>query len=101
MSSRVILIVITVLSIAAIVFTQKSLSQMKGPDWTQESMAYLPGHNEIKGALLGYESTFSHYLWIRTVLYFGNHYATDRSFPWLINMVDMITRLNPLLLSCL
>ncbi|NLG19053.1 MAG: hypothetical protein GX556_17150 [Fibrobacter sp.] len=90
-----ILIFVSVLSITGIVFTQKKLTVLTGSSWSKESMTYLPGQDRIKGALLGFESTVSHYLWIRTILYFGDHYLSDRNFEWLIQMVDVITRLNP------
>lgn len=95
MIRSVILMTLSVLSITGICFTQKNLTAITGPSWSQESMTYLPGQNRIENALLGFQSTVSHYLWIRTVLYFGSHYITDRNFPWLVQMVDIITRLNP------
>ncbi len=58
-------------------------------------MAYLPGNERVKPLLLGFHNTYAHVLWIRTVLYFGDNLMTDRSFPWLVQMLDIVTRLHP------
>jgi hypothetical protein len=58
-------------------------------------MTYLPDNDGIKPALLGFETTLAHYLWIRTILYFGGHLMTDANYPWLIDMIDIITKLCP------
>jgi hypothetical protein len=78
-----------------IVFEQASLLKLTGTTWKKESLTYLPGDERIKPALLGFETTVAHYLWIRTIIYFGGHYVTDRDYRWLINMVDIITKLDP------
>jgi hypothetical protein len=80
---------------AAIYVLQNDIHRYTGPSWRQESMTYLPRGERIKPALLGFETTVAHYLWIRTVLYFGGHRLTDKSYPWLIDMLDIITRLCP------
>lgn len=60
-----------------------------------ESFTYLPDNKQIGDFLLGYKTTVSHYLWIKTVIYFGGHYATDKHYTWIVNMLDIITKLNP------
>jgi hypothetical protein len=80
---------------AAIYMLQGGLYRTAGPQWQQESLTYLPRGGRIKGALLGFETTAAHYLWIRMVLYFGGHAITDKQYPWLIDMLDVITRLCP------
>lgn len=72
-----------------------SLAKFTNAEWHQESMTYLPKSMAIKPALLGFETTLAHYLWIRTVLYFGEHRMKDQQYPWLIDMLDIITKLCP------
>lgn len=79
----------------AILLLQNNLRRHTGPQWQQESMTYLPQGERIKPALLGFETTVAHYLWLRTIIYFGGHLMTDGTYPWLINMLDIITRLCP------
>jgi len=91
----VLLIVCMLLVFVGLYPLRNSLKQQCGPQWQQESMTYLPGSSTIKPALLGFETTFAHYLWIRTVLYFGGHKMGDNQYPWIISMLDIITKLCP------
>ena len=34
-------------------------------------------------------------LWMRTSYYFGQHLLTDRNYPYLLHMLDLITDLSP------
>lgn len=74
---------------------QNKLASLKDDQWTIEKMSYLPQSEKIKPFLLGFHTTFANYLWIRTMLYFGTHYETDRDFTYLVTMLDIITKLNP------
>ncbi|NLD91837.1 MAG: hypothetical protein GX639_04120 [Fibrobacter sp.] len=76
--------------------SQTYLSKNTDPGWKTESFSYLPDNERIKDVLLGYETTVSHYLWIRSVIYFGEHYKGDKRYLWIVNMLDIITKLNPL-----
>ena len=78
-----------------IVCVQNKLSAMSASAKVPASMAYLPESEKIRPWLFGFHSVFADYLWIRTTIYFGGHYMSDREYPWLIHMVDIITRLNP------
>jgi hypothetical protein len=59
------------------------------------SMAFVPQSEKIRPYLLGFHTVYADYLWIRTTLYFGSHYMSDRQYEWLIHMVDLVTRLHP------
>lgn len=95
MKRTAILAVLIVIVLSCAVVQQYHLYKITGLDWKKEGMTYLPGDERIKTVLLGFESTAAHYLWIRTVLYFGGHFLTDKDYPWLIRMLDIITRLDP------
>jgi hypothetical protein len=87
------IIVITLwLSIA---LCQKRLTELRALNIVQASMAYVPHSEKIKPYLLGFDAPYADFLWIKTTLYFGNHYLTDGQYPWLLHMVDFVTRLNP------
>ena len=92
---RVILLVSALFLLGAIALTQDHLTELRGSEPKPESLAFIPATDRVKPYLLGYHHTFAHYLWIRTVLYFGSRLMTDQSFPWLIEMLDIITRLHP------
>jgi hypothetical protein len=78
-----------------IFFLKKKLHEVTGPSWHTENMTYLPKGDRLKDAFLGFETTVAHYLWIRTILYVGEHVTSDREYVWLIDMIDNITRLCP------
>jgi hypothetical protein len=95
MRKTVFLISCIVLLTGLIIFEQASLLKLTGTSWKKESMTFLPGDERIRPAFLGFESTAAHYLWIRTIIYFGSHSVTDNDYRWLINMIDIITKLDP------
>jgi len=80
---------------AGIIAAKERLTAVRGAGPVLESMAYLPGSERIKPFMLGFNTTYAHYLWIKTVIYSGDQMETDRQFTWLIRMLDMITRLHP------
>ena len=92
---RLLLIATALCMLGGVVLFQHRLLSIEGRSWSKESMSYLPSSDHIKPFLLGFESSFANYLWIKTELYFGGHLITDRDYPWLIKMLDIITRLNP------
>jgi hypothetical protein len=80
---------------ACIVFSQNRLTRLRLEYSAPSSMAYVPQTGKIRPFLLGFATVYADYLWIRTTLYFGSHFMTDKQYPWLIHMVDLVTRLNP------
>lgn len=74
---------------------QYVITGMKDDTWSGERLSYLPSSEAVEPYLLGFSETFANYLWIRTMLYFGGHLETDKEFPRLVHMVDMVTKLNP------
>jgi hypothetical protein len=78
-----------------IVVLQNKLSSM-GKTWTvPPSMAYLPESEKIRPLFLGFHTAFADFLWIKTTIYFGGHFLSDKQYPWLLQMIDIVTRLNP------
>jgi len=61
-----------------------------------EKMLYLPSGKFIKPLCLGFDELVADILWIKAVGYFGTHVKTDRNYPWLYHMLDLITTLDPL-----
>jgi len=78
-----------------IVVSQNRLTALRSVNVVEQSMAYVPQSDKVKSYMLGFQSVYADYLWIKTTLYFGSHYMTDGQYPWLIHMVDFVTRLNP------
>jgi hypothetical protein len=55
---------------------------------------YLPATRFLRLASLGYENVVGDLLWFRTISYFGEHYRSDRTYPWLAHMCDRVTDLD-------
>ncbi len=60
-----------------------------------EDMKYLPSGRFLKGAALAYDEILGDLLWIKTVIYFGEHYLSNKQYEWLSHMLDVSTDLNP------
>jgi hypothetical protein len=95
MRKKGVILLVILVAICCSVALQRSIVSSYGTTMSEESMTYLPSNERIKPFLLGYETSFANYLWIRTVLYFGHHYMGDHNFHWLDNMIDIISKLNP------
>jgi hypothetical protein len=95
MKKTIYILIIAALLFAGIVFANIRLSAIRAGTPKLESMAYLPGSERIKPFMLGFNTTYAHYLWISAMIYFGDHFEHDRQFKWLVRMIEMITRLHP------
>jgi len=60
-----------------------------------DELIYLPDANRLRPLALGYDNVLADVIWFRTIDYFGAHYATDRAYPWLEAMCDLVTDLDP------
>jgi len=56
---------------------------------------YLPRAEYLRPMSLGYNNVLANLLWFRTISYFGEHYRSDRTYPWLAYMCDLVTDLDP------
>ncbi|MBD3316683.1 MAG: hypothetical protein GF344_12915 [Chitinivibrionales bacterium] len=94
-ASTILCLCAAALLLPAIVPVQEHLTASKDASWFKERMSYLPRTDKIVPFIPGFRTTLAAYLWIRTMLYFGEHYEKDSDFRWLVTMVDMVTKLNP------
>jgi hypothetical protein len=58
-------------------------------------VVYLPDARLLRPLVLGYDNVLANLLWFRTISYFGGHFETDRAYPWLARMCDLVTDLDP------
>lgn len=56
---------------------------------------YLPRAEYLRPMSLGWRNVLADILWFRTISYFGSHYRSDRTYPWLADMCDLVTDLDP------
>jgi tetratricopeptide (TPR) repeat protein len=61
----------------------------------KEILLYLPSGKFIKAASLGFDELVADFLFIKSVLYFGSHYLSDKEYTWLYHLLDISTTLSP------
>lgn len=60
-----------------------------------EEPIYLPRSEFLRPLSLGYHNALADVLWFRAINYFGKHYRSDRTYPWLAHICDLVTDLDP------
>jgi hypothetical protein len=56
---------------------------------------YLPRADYLRPMSLGWQNVLADAIWFRTISYFGEHYRSDRTYPWLAQMCELVTDLDP------
>jgi hypothetical protein len=56
---------------------------------------YLPRAEYLRPMSLGWQNVLADVIWFRTISYFGEHYRSDRTYPWLAQMCELVTDLDP------
>lgn len=72
---------------------QKTLVRYRSVE--QESLLYLPSGKYLKPLALGYDQVLADFIWMKTIAYFGGHFMTDKQYPWLAHMLNLIIDLDP------
>jgi tetratricopeptide (TPR) repeat protein len=62
---------------------------------SMEVYMYIPSAEFLKPFTLGYNQLAADYFWVKTISYFGDHVVTDRQYPWLYHILDLVTTLDP------
>ena len=61
----------------------------------EQEPVYLPKAEYLRPMALGWRNALADVLWFRTISYFGAHYRSDHTYPWLASMCDLVTDLDP------
>ena len=56
---------------------------------------YLPQAKYLQPLALGWRNALGDVLWFRTISYFGEHFRSNRTYPWLASMCELVTDLDP------
>lgn len=93
---RIIVLSLCFFFIYTFVFlSQIQIDKTKNGHSKIEDMKDLPSGQFLKGAALAYDELFADYLWIKAVVYFGDHLKTDKSYEWLDHLLNIIVTLDP------
>lgn len=75
---------------------QRQLDRVRPPrERLEEKLIYIPNARFTKAASLGFHAVLADLLWVRAVVYFGEHYLTDEDYSWLYRILDAVTTLDP------
>ncbi len=76
-----------------------ALIEIKGFRWIpkqqREELLYFPSNKFVKAITGGFDILLADFLWIETGTYFGKHRLSDKSYPYLYHMLNIITDLDP------
>lgn len=64
-----------------------------------EEMLYFPSGRLLQQAALGHQAMFADLAWLRAIQYYGEHRRTDRRFPLMRHIFDVVTTLDPLFVN--
>jgi tetratricopeptide (TPR) repeat protein len=86
----------SVICILSVFTVQKNLDQaISTRQRLGEKLIYIPSGRFLKAATLGFHVVLADLLWTRAVIYFGDHYYTDKDYRWLYSLLDATTTLDP------
>lgn len=60
-----------------------------------EELLYFPSGRFLRQAALGHETLVADLAWLRAIQYYGEHRKTDRRYPRLQHIFDVVTTLDP------
>jgi hypothetical protein len=86
---------VLVLCVGIVASTDAELGRAISTNRAAAELIYLPPTHFLRAVSLGYEHALADILWFRTINYFGDHYWSDRTYPWLAYMCDVVTDLDP------
>lgn len=92
---RTSFVVASSLLVMVVAVSGRRLEQRAHPDPSATEPVYLPKAKYLRAVSLGYHNVVADLLWFRTISYFGEHYRSERSYPWLAHMCDLVTDLDP------
>lgn len=61
----------------------------------EEQPLYIPTGKLLPYLSLGHSQLIADLLWLKTILYFGEHYLTDKNYPYLYHLIEIVTDLDP------
>ncbi|MCK4518512.1 MAG: hypothetical protein KAU12_00185 [Candidatus Omnitrophica bacterium] len=74
---------------------QSTIDKIKESKPSKSELLYLPYHKNINRFSLGFNEIIGDILYIKAINYFGEHYLSDRSYPYLYQLLDAATDLSP------
>ena len=74
---------------------QNTIDRIKENRPSEPKLLYLPYHKNVNKFSLGFSEIIGDILYIKAINYFGEHYLSDKSYPYLYQLLDAATDLSP------
>ncbi|MEW6379239.1 MAG: hypothetical protein AB1611_06495 [bacterium] len=91
---KVIFFMMLIGAVLLVYQVQKKIETIS-PSNNPESLLYLPSGKYLKPLMLGFDQMAADILWLKVIIYFGDHYLTDKNYQWLYHILDLTTTLDP------
>lgn len=88
-------VLVGVAAILGSLWSREQLARVKAALGEPAELIYAPPGKFLQLVSLGYRHALADILWFRTIDYFGRHYRKDRVYPWLAEMCERVTDLDP------
>jgi len=93
--NRFLIFFLIIVLFLGIFYIHKHLDSMEIKRESMESYMYIPSGKFLKHFTFGFDQLIADYFWIKTISYFGDHLMSDRKYPWLYHILDLVTTLDP------
>lgn len=77
------------------IFIHNRLDRIKISHDSPKFYMSIPSGDLLKPFTLGYDQLVADFFWIQAISYFGDHLKSDRRYPWLYHILDLVTTLDP------
>jgi tetratricopeptide (TPR) repeat protein len=82
------------LCLAGSILVVRQSSRREEASRPSEELFYFPSGRLLRGAALGNEALVADLAWLRAIQYYGEHRKTDRAYPMMGHIFDIITTLD-------
>ena len=86
-------IFILIIAVALLFGLEKYTFRKLNPVFHEE-LLYFPTSTSVKISAFGYDNFIADLIWIKSIEYFGGHRLTDRNYPYLYRMLNVLTTLD-------
>lgn len=92
---KTLVIFVLVCLSGGVFFLHCKLEKIHPPEKSMEVYMYIPSGDFLNPLTLGFNQAIADYFWMKTIGYFGEHLMSDRNYPWLFHILDLVTTLDP------
>ncbi len=93
--NNVLVVVLILIFLIGVISIQNKIAVKSFRYEIPEKLLYLPPAKYAQTLAMGYDALWADLTWIRLLQYFGGHYLTDKKYPQVERIFDVIFELDP------